>query len=119
MRRKLTGVTQSQASWMNGGSWGSSTFHCSASTLKGKELCHSLSPPWISLSPLLYPLQGLGQCQEKGLGPRVPVDSQLAPHFLPQGLPGQSLARESGGRRLVLVTALRQVWLWMSESHDL
>lgn len=51
-------VTQSPASWMSGGSWGSSASHCSAGTLGGKGLCPLTAPvlpPGASASPS-YPL---------------------------------------------------------------
>ena len=50
-------VTQSQASWMSGGSWGSSVSRCSAGTLGGKGLCpltEPVLPSWARAS-LSYP----------------------------------------------------------------
>ena len=76
------GVTQSQASWMTGGSWGSSASHCSAGTLGSKGPCPLSGPvlrswAWPSLLP--PPLQ----VQEVSTAPRLLPAALLAPRTLP------------------------------------
>lgn len=99
------GVTQSQASWMSGGSWGSSASRCSAGTLGSKGPCPLSGPvlpswAWPSLLPLPLQVQEVSTAPP----PRLLPAALLAPCTLPWGcLQGRAWA---GSQEAVMEAAL-------------